>query len=159
MEYVVSACLAGIPCRYDGGCSPFSPVMQLVDAGQALPVCPEQLGGLPTPRIPAEIQKGRVINRAGTDVTACYVRGAAKALGLALEQGCTKAVLKARSPSCGPGKIYDGTFCKCLTDGDGLFARALLDAGFIVDTEETFEQQIAGDKIKKDSQTEENGHR
>ena len=137
-RYVVSACLAGIPCRYDGGCSPFLPVLQLVENGQAIPVCPEQLGGLPTPRIPAEIANGRVITREGTDVTEAFRHGACEALRLAKEYGCTRAVLKARSPSCGCGPIYDGTFCRRLTEGQGIFARMLLEAGFTVVSEETF---------------------
>ncbi len=139
-RYVVSACLAGIPCRYDGGCSPFAPILRLVESGQALPVCPEQLGGLPTPRVPAEIRGRRVVNREGKDVTEAFAQGAREALRLARLHGCTQAVLKARSPSCGCGRIYDGTFGKRLIDGNGLFAQSLLDAGFTVCSEETFEE-------------------
>ncbi len=139
-RYVVSACLAGIPCRYDGGSSPFAPVLQLVKDGRALPVCPEQLGGLPTPRVPAEIRDARVITREGTDVTEAFLRGAQEALQLAKQRGCTAAILKARSPSCGCGPIYDGSFGKKLVEGKGIFAHMLLEAGFQVDSEETFHE-------------------
>ena len=107
-QYVVSACLAGESCRYDGGCSPCPAVQALVRTGQALPVCPEVLGGLPTPRVPSEIRGGRVVAKDGTDVTGAFTCGAEEALRLALENGCTAAILKARSPSCGSGEIYDG---------------------------------------------------
>ena len=100
-QYVVSACLAGEPCRYDGGCSPCPAVQRLIRAGQALPVCPETLGGLPTPRVPSEIRDGSVVAKDGTDVTDAFTRGAEEALRLAQENGCTAAILKARSPSCG----------------------------------------------------------
>ena len=98
-QYVVSACLAGESCRYDGGCSPCPAVQALVRTGQALPVCPEVLGGLPTPRVPSEIRGGRVVAKDGTDVTGAFTCGAEEALQLALENGCTAAILKARSPS------------------------------------------------------------
>ena len=100
-QYVVSACLAGESCRYDGGGSPCPAVQALVRTGHALPVCPEVLGGLPTPRVPSEIRDGRVVAKDGTDVTGAFIRGAEEALRLALENGCTAAILKARSPSCG----------------------------------------------------------
>lgn len=141
-RYVVSACLAGIPCRYDGGCSPFAPVVRLVESGQALPVCPEQLGGLPTPRVPAEIRNGRVLTRDGVDVTEAFLRGARKALQLARQCGATEAVLKARSPSCGCGPVYDGTFSRKLVPGKGLFAALLLEEGLAVHSEETFCQDL-----------------
>ena len=78
-QYVVSACLAGEPCRYDGGCSPCPAVQRLIRAGQALPVCPETLGGLPTPRVPSEIRGGCVVAKDGTDVTDAFTRGAEEA--------------------------------------------------------------------------------
>ena len=137
-QYVVSACLAGEPCRYDGGCSPGPAVQRLIRAGQALPVCPETLGGLPTPRVPSEIRGGRVVAKDGTDVTDAFTRGAEEALRLAQENGCTAAILKARSPSCGSGEIYDGTFTGTRVPGEGVFARMAHEAGLEIWNEETF---------------------
>ena len=137
-RYVVSACLAGEPCRYDGGCSPCAAVVELVRSGEALPVCPEVLGGLPTPRVPSERRGERVVAKDGTEVTRAFVRGAEEALRLAREQGCTVAVLKARSPSCGSGEIYDGTFTGVRVPGEGVFARLAREAGLRVESEETF---------------------
>ena len=137
-QYVVSACLAGEPCRYDGGCSPCPAVQRLIRAGQALPVCPETLGGLPTPRVPSEIRGGCVVAKDGTDVTDAFTRGAEEALRLAQENGCTAAILKARSPSCGSGEIYDGTFTGTRVPGEGVFARMAREAGLEIWNEETF---------------------
>ena len=100
---------------------------------ELIPVCPEVQGGLPTPRPPAERQRdGRVVNREGTDVTESYQAGAKLALKTALEQGCELAVLKERSPSCGSGEIYDGTFSRRLIPGDGVTAQQLRQAGIKV---------------------------
>ena len=100
---------------------------------ELIPVCPEVQGGLPTPRPPAERQRdGRVVNREGTDVTESYRAGAELALKTALEQGCELAVLKERSPSCGSGEIYDGTFSRRLIPGDGVTAQQLRQAGIKV---------------------------
>lgn len=137
-RYVVSACLAGEPCRYDGGSSPCEAVMELVREGRAVPVCPETLGGLPTPRTPAEIRDGRVIMRDGRDVTEAFARGAGEALRRALAEGCDAAILKARSPSCGAGTVYDGTFTGRRVPGEGVFARMAREAGLAVETEETY---------------------
>lgn len=139
-RYVVSACLAGEPCRYDGGSSPCEAVRELVRQGRAIPVCPETLGGLPTPRTPSEIREGRVIMRDGQDVTEAFARGAREALHRALAAGCDAAILKARSPSCGAGTIYDGTFTGKRIPGEGVFARMAREAGLPIETEETFRQ-------------------
>jgi len=136
---IVSGCLAGIPCRYDGKATPFEPVLELVRQGWAIPFCPEVYGGLPTPRTPCELKNGRVVDCNGVDCTDCFVRGAAEGLRLARLAGCTEAVLKARSPSCGSGIIYDGTFSSTLISGDGLFARLLKENGITVCTEEDFD--------------------
>ena len=141
-RYVVSACLAGEPCRYDGGCSPCAAVAELVRSGRALPVCPEVLGGLPTPRVPSERRGDRVVAKDGADVTDAFVRGAEEALRLAREQGCSVAVLKARSPSCGSGEIYDGTFTHTLTEGDGLMAQMLKKKGVEVYGESQLEELV-----------------
>jgi len=133
---IVSACLAGLRCRYDGASKPCPEVMRLVAEGKAIPVCPEQLGGLPTPRIPAEMRGGTVINREGVDVSAQFSRGAEEGLKLAKLAGATTAILKARSPSCGSDEIYDGTFTGTLVSGDGVFAALCKANGIEVKTEE-----------------------
>lgn len=132
MKILVSACLLGLPCRYDGQSKTYPAVEELCRRHQVVPVCPEQLGGLPTPRTPAERQGGQVVTKTGADVTAQYRRGAAEAVRLAKMLGCTAAVLKERSPSCGSGRIYDGTFTGTLTDGFGTAAEALAAAGIRV---------------------------
>lgn len=126
---LVSACLLGVDCKYSGGNNLCPWVEALKDRHQLIPVCPEQLGGLPTPRTPAEIQGNRVVSRTGQDVTAQYQRGAREALALAEQFGCEYAILKANSPSCGIGQVYDGTFSGTLVPGDGITARLLREAG------------------------------
>lgn len=132
MLYIVSACLAGVSCRFDGGHTPREQVIELVRQGLALPVCPEQLGGLPTPRPPCELREGHVVTIDGEDVTDAFERGVAEGVRLAVMAGCTEAILKARSPSCGCGHVYDGTFSGRLVPGDGIFAKALRAAGISV---------------------------
>ena len=129
---IVSACLAGFPCRYDGKARPCAEAMELVREGKAIPVCPEQLGGLSTPRPPCEIRAGRVIDRNGADRTEDYRRGAEAVLSLARAYGATEAMLQKRSPSCGSGWIYDGTFSNRLVVGDGVTARLLAENGIQV---------------------------
>ncbi len=129
MKILVSACLLGVPCRYDGQSKAYALIDELCRRHEVVPICPEQLGGLPTPRVPAERQGERVITKEGGDVTMQYRRGAAEAVHLARKLGCTVAVLKERSPSCGSGAIYDGTFTGTLTEGLGATAEALRAAG------------------------------
>lgn len=127
MNILISRCLLGEPCRYDGASRPLDGLEALEAAGHVLiPICPEVLGGLSTPRPPAERQPdGRVLNRAGEDVTGAYTKGAEQAVSIALARGCTAALLKAKSPSCGSGVIYDGTFSGRLTRGWGVAAERL----------------------------------
>ncbi len=128
MRIVVSACLLGEPCRYDGRSKPCEAVIRLGERHELIPVCPEVMGGLPTPRPPAELQAdGRVVNRMGVDVSEAYRKGAEETLRVAREQGCGVALLKEKSPSCGKGRIYDGSFSGALTDGSGVTV-ALLEA-------------------------------
>ena len=137
--FVISMCLAGIPCRYDGEEKLVPEIKALLERNEAIAVCPEVLGGLPTPRIPSEIQPdGRVLNQQGDDVTAQFVRGAEQALMICRTHGCTGAILKARSPSCGKDCIYVGSFTGTLAPGNGVFAKKLLDAGIPVMTEEEY---------------------
>lgn len=133
-KLLISACLLGEPCRYDGRSVPLpAPVLQdLRRRFELVPVCPEQAGGLPTPRIPSERRGARVVNRAGEDVTVFFRRGAEEALRLARENGCKRALLKERSPSCGSGEIYDGSFTGALVPGKGVAAELLIQAGIEV---------------------------
>ena len=121
MEHLlISACLLGAQCRYDGQSKPVLEMVALSEQFDLVPLCPEQLGGLPTPRTPAERIEDRVMTKDGRDVTAEYRHGAEQALHLARLCGCKIALLKERSPSCGSGTIYDGTFTGGLTAGDGV---------------------------------------
>ena len=133
---IVSGCLAGINCRYDGGTKPCEAVQRLVAEGKAIPLCPEQLGGLSTPRLPAELRGSRVVRKDGGDVTEEFPRGAEEALKLAKLVGGTTAILKASSPACGAGKIYDGSFSGALGEGDGVCAALCKQNGIGVKTEE-----------------------
>lgn len=134
MKLLISACLLGVNCRYNAEpkALPDDILTRLLEQHTVIPVCPEQLGGLTTPREPSERQEQRVVMRSGRDVTAEYARGAQEALRLCKQFGCTAAVLKERSPSCGHGEIYDGTFTGTLTPGDGVTAQLLLENGIAV---------------------------
>ena len=125
MKILISACLLGVCCRYDGASKPHPLAAALAERHTLVPVCPEQLGGLPTPRPPAEQRDGRVVTQSG-DVTEQYRRGAEETLKLCKLFGCEVAVLKERSPSCGHGQVYDGTFSGTLTAGDGVMAELLM---------------------------------
>lgn len=129
---IVSACLAGVKCRYDGESQPCDKILELVRNGEAIPVCPEQLGGLPTPRAQAEQQGAKVITKDGADVTNEFHRGAIEVLNLAKLVGCKEAILKSKSPSCGSGIVYDGTFTGTLIEGDGVLVRLLKENGINV---------------------------
>ena len=134
MNILVSRCLLGEPCRYDGQSRPVPEIRHLEAAGHVLiPICPEAAGGLSTPRPPAERQKdGRVVNEAGEDVTKAYQKGAELAVALAQKYNCQAAVLKAKSPSCGSGIIYDGTFSRRLDSGWGVAAERLRALGLTI---------------------------
>jgi Uncharacterized conserved protein len=130
---LVSACLAGFRCRYDGKTVPDEETVQLVRSGQAVPVCPEMMGGLPCPRIPCErTPNGRVTGKDGTDKTDAFVQGAKETLRIARLYDCNCAILKARSPSCGKGLIYDGSFTGTLTEGEGVAAELLEQNGITI---------------------------
>lgn len=133
---IVSACLAGVKCRYDGTAKQNDKVIELVRKGKAIPVCPEQMGGLPTPRIPSEIKNGRVFNKKGEDITEYFLKGAREALKIALLSNCDEAILKSKSPSCGCGEIYDGSFTGKTVKGDGFFTQALKKSGIKCRSEE-----------------------
>ncbi len=140
MRYLISACLCGRNCRYDGGSFDYPALRRLVEEGLALPFCPECTGGLPTPRTPCEIVCApdgtrAVISRTGTDCTAEYRRGAELALALCRERGLDGAILKDGSPSCGVTRIYDGTHTGRCIAGQGVTAALLEENGIALYTE------------------------
>ena len=138
MNILVSSCLLGCNCKYNGKNNLNEECLELLKKGEALLVCPEQLGGLQTPRNPSEIRiidgRTKVFMNDGTDVTENYKRGAEEVLNLAKKLNIKKAILKRKSPSCGCGEIYDGTFTNTLTNGNGITASLLLENGIEVET-------------------------
>jgi uncharacterized protein YbbK (DUF523 family) len=133
---LMSACLLGIKCRWDAKFKPCEKAIELFKKGNIIPVCPEQLGGLPTPRIPQEVQKdGRVLNKEGEDVTGKFKKGAEETLKIAQLLGIKEFIGKSKSPSCGFGKTYDGTFSDILIKGNGITADLLSKNGIKVITE------------------------
>ena len=125
-KIIVSKCLLGSPCRYDGVSKPCNEVIALGEKYELIPICPEVMGGLPTPRIPAEIKNGEVIRKDGVSVTENYKIGAERSLKIAKENNCKIAILKSKSPSCGCGLIYDGTYSRVLIEGNGITADLFL---------------------------------
>ena len=126
---LVSACLLGEACRYDGKSKPCERVIALKDTYNLIPICPEVMGGLPTPRTPSEICGELVLMKDGRDVTENYNHGALRALEIARENACTVAILKEKSPSCGSGLIHNGLFDGGLVEGDGITAKLLKSQG------------------------------
>ena len=137
MKIIVSACLLGRPCRYDGRSKPCGRIISLKERSdvEIIEICPEQLGGLPTPREPSEICGDKVISRDGKDLTEFFERGAKEALKIALENGCSYAILKSLSPSCSPSGVYDGSFSGKATHGMGVTARLFRENGITVVSE------------------------
>ena len=147
--YLVSACLLGVACRFDGKSNLVAELYDMVTTGLAVPICPEVAGGLTTPRLPAEIENAaagldggavldgqtRVIRSDGVDVTSQFIKGAQAALALAHRLGIGRAILKADSPSCGAGRIHEGRFEGKLVPGDGVTAALLKRNGIQVTTE------------------------
>ena len=133
---LVSACLVGINCKYNGKNNYNEKIFQLVKNKKAIPICPEQLGGLKTPRIPAEVKyinnELHVITKDGVDVTENYIRGAYEVLDLAIRLNIKKVILQPRSPSCGYKKIYDGNFNGNLINGNGILVNLLIENGIEV---------------------------
>lgn len=138
--YLISACLNGENVKYDGKNNYHKLAKELNDKGLVIPVCPEVLGGMSTPRIPSEIVGNKVLSKTGKDVTHHFQKGAEVALKTALDNNVKIAILQARSPSCGSKQIYDGTFTGKLIEGKGV-ATTLLEAnGIKVMTIEEFEK-------------------
>ena len=147
--FIISRCLLGVDCKYNGGNNRNEAVIEFCRTRDCISVCPETAGGLTAPRDPAERQKdGRIIDRAGRDVTAEFVNGAstsyeeAKAYAASRDARIAGAILKANSPSCGSGCIYDGSFTGTLTEGDGVFAAMLKSDGIKVYSEKTLLDMI-----------------
>jgi uncharacterized protein YbbK (DUF523 family) len=138
MMIIVSACLAGVECRYNGFSYTVPQIAEMVIKGKAIPICPEILAGLPTPRPPAEQCKGKIVSLNGEDQTIQYIMGAKIGLEIAVAARCQKAILKSKSPTCGLGLIYDGTFSGRLISDDGIFAALLKEKGIEICTEEIF---------------------
>lgn len=139
---LVSACLLGENCRYDGKNCYNDYIHKLEEKYNIIPACAEMLGGLPCPRLPAENKDGKIINTANQDVTNEFIIGAKKVLEIYKNNNCIFAVLKSKSPSCGYGKIYDGTFSGNLVDGNGVTTQLLLDNNIKVYTDKEIEKLI-----------------
>lgn len=144
---LISACLMGVNCRYDGRGVPMEHLELLMEKFHLVPICPEILGGLTTPRRPAERVGDRVVNDAGEDVTDFFVRGAQEVLKLARLYDCEYAILKEKSPSCGFGRIYDGTFSKTVIPGSGILAELLDAEGIAVYGENSIEELLQACRI------------
>ena len=141
-KLLISACLLGRNCKYNGGNNYVPRVEELKERFDLVPVCPECSGGLPIPRSPSERVGEKVLSKTGADVTAAFQRGAAEALAAAQREGVPRAVLKERSPSCGCGSIYDGTFTGAVVPGNGLAAELLLRHGVEIFGESRLEELL-----------------
>lgn len=139
---LISACLLGVRCRYDGKGNGAQRIDELMSLAQLVPVCPEILGGLQTPRVPCERREGRVFNRDGEDKTAAFERGAQEALRIGEIFGARYALLKQRSPSCGSREIYDGSFSGRCIPGQGVAAELLRQHGYAVYGEDQVDELI-----------------
>ena len=137
MKVLISACLLGKPCRYDGRSKPCERVIELSQRSdiEVIEICPEQLGGLPTPRVPSEILGDKVISRNGRDVTEFFELGAKRSLEIAKENDCSYAILKSLSPSCSVCGVYDGSFSGKVSDGMGVTAKLFIENGIKVVSE------------------------
>lgn len=142
MNILVSACLLGVNCRFDGKSKFTEHLKALQEKHNLIPICPEVYGGLKTPRDPAEKVMGKVITKNGEDVTEQFQKGAEEVLKLAKFYDCKLAILKERSPSCGYGKIYDGTFTGTIVDGNGVAAELLAQNGITVIGESEIEKML-----------------
>ncbi len=143
MKILISACLLGQNVKYDGGNNSILEnkfIKKLYDLDMLVPLCPEVEGGLPTPRVPVEIINGKAINQIGEDKTYFFQVGAKKTLELCKKNSIKYAILKFRSPSCGSGQIYDGTFTHTLINGDGICTKVLKNNGIRVFSEKTLNE-------------------
>ena len=141
---LVSACLLGENCKYNGGNNKNEAVLKYLEGKEYVAVCPETFGGLKAPRLPAEITGNRVTLKDGTDVTDKFIKGAEKTVRMAKEYGATEAILKESSPSCGCNTIYDGTFSGVKINGMGVAAKRLIKLGISVKSEKDLEKELNG---------------
>ncbi len=132
MKILVSACLLGENCKYNAGNNENKKILELAKEHTLIPICPECFAGLPIPRAPSEIKNGKVYSKDGIDLTEAFCDGAEKALYIAEESGCQLAILKERSPSCGFGEIYDGSFTGKTVKGNGIAAQLLYEHGITI---------------------------
>ncbi len=153
MKIMVSACLLGENCKYDGGNNRHGKLLRLLAGHEVIPVCPELAGGLPVPRVPAEIVRGRVVTREGTDVDAAFRLGAEKVLETARREHPDWIILQSRSPSCGMKEIYDGSFTGKKIPGHGIFAGMALEAGFRVADAEDLTEVFPEEKVTATEKT------
>lgn len=133
-----SACLLGMDCRFDGEIKPQQKILDLATREVLLPVCPEQLGGLATPRVPSEQQGDQVFSQKGQNVTSYFIKGAQEVLKIAKLYDVKEVIFKQRSPSCGCGQVYDGSFSGQVIDGDGVATHLLKQNGIKVLTEDDY---------------------
>ena len=137
MKIMVSACLLGENCKYNGGNNRNEKVLEFIKGHEVIPVCPEVMGGLPTPRVPSEIVNGVVTSRDGRNVDKEFRTGAQIEFEKAIKENVDLVILQSRSPSCGPKEIYDGTFSKQRIPGQGVFDKLVMDYGFrVIDVED-----------------------
>ncbi|NME69879.1 DUF523 domain-containing protein [Flammeovirga aprica] len=144
-KYIISSCLVGVKCRYNATCSSTVNLEKMIETGEAIPVCPEVIAGLSTPREPVELQQTdngiKVTSKQGNEYTQQFLNAADEVLKICKENNITDAILQARSPSCGFGKIYDGTFSGKLIEGNGVVADKLFKNGVNVVTDEEFKSE------------------
>lgn len=142
MKVAVSACLVGKNTKYNGKNNYNEAVMKYLQDKEYITICPEVTGGLPTPRVPSERAKDKVINKIGEDVTINFVNGAQVELDKLLKENIKIIIVKEKSPSCGYKQIYDGTFTNTLTEGNGVFVELALKQGFTIYTEKDIEKMV-----------------
>jgi uncharacterized protein YbbK (DUF523 family) len=141
MNILISACLLGVNCKYNGNNNNIEDIHKYIKGVNFIPVCPEQLGGLTTPRLPSEIQaEGIVVSKEGKDVTSEFMTGAEETLRIAKLSHCKYAIMKERSPSCGSSQIYDGSFQGNVKLGEGVAVALLKKHGVVVFSEENYKE-------------------
>lgn len=142
MKILISGCLLGYNCKYNGKNNYNKEIANLAEKFEIIPICPEVIGRLPIPRKPSEIIKGKVLTKDGDDFTDNFMFGAIETLKCATDNNCKYAILKSNSPSCGFGKIYDGTFSSVIVDGNGITAQILSDNGIKIYNENNFQELL-----------------
>lgn len=150
MKLLVSACLLGEACRYDGRDNRREDVIEFLRGCEVIPVCPEVEGGLPTPRIPAERRGARIVRRDGVDCTEAFQKGVQRCLRHLSKTDISGAILKSKSPSCAVYELYDGGFTHRLVEGKGLFAEALYERGILLADEFSYHRIFCEENVKEE---------